>query len=78
MQIEFNAFFDEDANVWCASSKAAHIHTSAETKEALMHRLAVIVPDVLENRHDSPQRDVKIIVHWQAMQTTETTELAVA
>jgi hypothetical protein len=75
--LSFDAFFDEDAKVWVASGRD-RISTEAPSRETLLERLKVIVPDVLEERSGRPVHDVKIVVNWQEMHTFDTTELMVA
>jgi len=45
---------------------------------ALIERLKVIVPDVLESRLGHAPRDVSIVINWQELRTVEQTELMVA
>jgi hypothetical protein len=45
--LSFDALFDDEAGVWVATSND-RISTEAQSREALLERLKVIVPDVLE------------------------------
>lgn len=55
MRIVIDAFWDDEANVWVASARdGLGIHTEADTIEALQHRLALVVPDFLGDRHSGP------------------------
>jgi hypothetical protein len=74
--IHFLAFRDEDADVWVATSEAGRMTTEAPTKEALIERLKVVVPDVLESRGMEPR--AKIVIDWQELRTVDQTTLAVA
>ena len=78
--VEFNAVFDDGdgLSMWTARSDAAGITTEAETKEAVMRRLAAIVPDVLESRTGRVPENVHIRVNWQELRTVDRTELAIA
>ena len=75
--LSFDAFFDEDAKAWVAAGRD-RISTEAPSREQLLERLKVVVPDVLEERTGQPVHDVKIVVNWQEMRTFDTTELTVA
>lgn len=75
--IAFDAFFDDEAGVWVATSADA-ITTEASTREMLVQRLRVIVPDILEERLGRAPHDVKIVVNWQELRTVDRTELMVA
>ena len=75
--LSFDAFFDEEAGVWVASGRD-RISTEATSRENLLERLKVIVPDVLEERSGQPVHDIKIVVNWQELRTVDTTELMVA
>jgi hypothetical protein len=46
--LSFDAIHDADAGEWVATSAAGRITTEAPSREALIERLKVIVPDVLE------------------------------
>jgi hypothetical protein len=73
----FDAFHDADAGVWVATSAENRITTEAPSRDALIERLKVIVPDVLESRLGHPPRDVSVIINWQELRTVEQTELMV-
>lgn len=75
--IAFDALYDHEAGVWVASS-AERITTEAPSRDELLDRLKVVVPDVLEQRLGRPAHNVKIVVNWQEMRTTGQTELMVA
>jgi Domain of unknown function (DUF1902) len=75
--LSFDAFFDEDAQVWVASGQD-RISTEAPSRDKLLEKLKVIMQDVLEERTGQPVHDVKIVVNWQEMRTFDTTELMVA
>ena len=53
-------------------------HDRAASRDELIERLKVIVPDVLESRLGHAPRDVSIIINWQELRTFERTELMVA
>jgi hypothetical protein len=59
--LTFHAFFDDEASVWVATGDD-HITTEAATREELLERLKVIVPDVLEARHGRSVPEVKIVL----------------
>ena len=67
--IHFLASWDEDAGVWVATSKAGRMTTEAPTKQALIERLKVAVPDVLESRGLEPR--AKIVIDWQELRTVD-------
>ena len=48
--LSFGAFQDVDAGVWVATSAEGRITTEAPSRDELMERLKVIVPNVLESR----------------------------
>ena len=77
LNLSFDAIHDADAGVWVATS-AAGITTEAPSRETVIERLKVIVPDVLESRLGHPPHDVSIIINWQELRTVEQTELIVA
>jgi hypothetical protein len=55
MRVVIDAFWDEEAQVWVASSREdLGIVTEAPTIEALQDRLAAIVPDFLADVHPGP------------------------
>ena len=76
MSVTFNAAFDGDVGVWVATSDQ-RITVEGETRDALMQKLAEVVPDVL-GRRCAPPGPIEIIVNWQALRTLDTTILAVA
>ena len=78
--VEFNAIFDDEdgLGMWTARSDAAGITTEAKTKDDVMRRLSVIVPDVLESRMGRVPENVHIRVNWQELRTVDRTELAIA
>ena len=78
LNLSFDAIRDADAGVWVATSAEGRITTEAPSREALIERLKVIVPDVLESRLGHPPRDVSIVINWQELRTFEQTELMVA
>jgi len=78
LNLSFDAFHDADAGVWVANSAVGRITTEAPSREALIERLKVIVPDVLESRLGHAPRDVSIVINWQELRTVEQTELMVA
>src|SRR5437763_701870 len=75
--LTFDAFFDVDAAVWVASGND-RITTEASSRDKLLERLKVIVPDVLEERTGRPVHDIKIVVNRREMRTFDTSELMVA
>jgi hypothetical protein len=87
--LSFDAIHDRDADVWVATSAEARITTEADSRDELIERLKVIVPDVLESRLGHAVSDVSrhfclpprartIIINWQELRTIEQTELVVA
>ncbi len=78
LDLSFNAFHDIDARVWVATSEEGRITTKAPSRDALLERLKVIVPDVLESRLGHAPRDVSITINWQELRTFDQTELMVA
>ena len=78
LSLSFNAFEDTDSGVWVATSAEGRMTTEAPSRDALIERLKIIVPDVLESRLGYPPRDVAIIINWQELRTVEQTELMVA
>ena len=78
--VEFNAVFDDrdGPGMWTVRSDSAGITTEAATKEAVMRRLAAIVPDVLESRAGRVPANVHIRVIWQELRTVDRTEPAIA
>jgi len=47
-EIQVNAFWDDDAEVWVASSEdVPGLITEADTMEKLVEKLKVIIPDLL-------------------------------
>jgi hypothetical protein len=78
LKLSFDALHDADAGVWVATSAESRITTEASSRDALIERLRVIVPDVLEARLGHAPRDVAIVINWQELRTVEQTELMVA
>jgi hypothetical protein len=76
--LSFDAIHDRDADVWVATSAEGRITTEADSRDELIERLKVIVPDVLESRLGHAVSDVSIIINWQELRTIEQTELVVA
>ncbi|MGH6768090.1 MAG: DUF1902 domain-containing protein [Xanthobacteraceae bacterium] len=76
--LSFDAFHDVEAGMWVATSAEARITTEAPSREALIERLKVIVPDVLESRIGRPPRNVSIVINWQELRVVDRTELLVA
>ena len=55
--LQINAFWDEEAKVWVASSDDVRgLATEAETMEALIQKLNVMVPELLD-ANDPDDRD---------------------
>ncbi|MDX8525018.1 DUF1902 domain-containing protein [Mesorhizobium sp. MSK_1335] len=55
MKIVVDAFWDDDAKVWVASSREGiGLATEADTIELLQNKLAVLVPDLLGDEHEDP------------------------
>jgi hypothetical protein len=69
LSLSFDAIHDADAGVWVATSAAGRITTEAPSREALIERLRMIVPDVLETRLGRAPRDVSILIDWQELRT---------
>ncbi len=61
-----------------ATSAIGPITTEAPSRDALIERLKVIMPDVLESTLGHAPRGVFIVVNWQELRTVEQTELMVA
>ena len=78
LTLSFHALHDADAGAWVATSAEGRITTEAQSRDHLIERLKVIVPDVLESRLGHPPRDVSIIINWQELRTFDQTELMVA
>jgi hypothetical protein len=78
LTLSFDALHDADAGVWVATSAEGRITTEAPSRDDLIERLKVIVPDVLESRLGHAPHDVSIIINWQELRTVEQTELMVA
>ena len=78
--VEFNAIYnDEDGiGMWTARSDAQGITTEAKTRDELMQRLSVLVPDVLESRTGRAPENLHIFVNWQELRVVGRTELAIA
>ena len=78
--VEFNAIFDDEDGIgmWIARSDKDGITAEAESKDKLMQRLSVKVPDVLESRTGRVPSNVHIKVNWQELRTVDSTELAIA
>src|SRR5438874_528146 len=60
LNLSFDAFQDAEAGIWVATSAQGRITTEAPSRDALIERLKVIVPDVLESRLGHPPHDVSI------------------
>ncbi|MCO6048205.1 DUF1902 domain-containing protein [Mesorhizobium sp. RP14(2022)] len=55
MRVVIEAFWDDEAKVWVASSiDDLGLATEAETIEALQQKLSVMVPDLLQPDHEGP------------------------
>ena len=78
LSLSFDALHDADAGVWVATSLEGRITAEAPSRDALIARLKVIVPDVLESRLGHAPRDVSVVINWQELRTFEQTELLVA
>jgi hypothetical protein len=78
LNLSFDALHDAEAGVWVATSAEGRITTEAPSRDALIARLKVIVPDVLESRLGHAPRDVSVVINWQELRTVERTELMVA
>jgi hypothetical protein len=78
LKMSFDAFHDNDAGMWVATSTEGRITTEAPTRDALVERLKVIVPDVLESRLGRTPHDVSITINWQELRTFDQTEFMVA
>ena len=54
--IRINALWDDSAGVWSASSAdVAGLAIEAATKNALIERLRVVIPELLELNHADPR-----------------------
>jgi hypothetical protein len=60
LNLSFDAFHDADADVWVATSAEGRITTEAPSRDALIERLKIIVPDILESRLGHTPHDVSI------------------
>ena len=78
LTLSFHALHDADAGARVATSAEGRITTEAQSRDHLIERLKVIVPDVLESRLGHPPRDVSIIINWQELHIFDQTELMVA
>jgi hypothetical protein len=78
LKMSFDALHDSDAGVWVATSAEGRITTEAPTRDALVERLKVIVPDVLESRLGHAPHHVSITINWQELRTFDQTEVMVA
>jgi hypothetical protein len=78
LNLPFDAFLDADAGAWVATSAEGRITTEAPSRDALIERLKVIVPDVLESRLGHAPHGVSITINWQELRTFDRTELMVA
>ncbi len=55
MKVVVDAFWDDEAHVWVAStSQNIGLFTEAATIEELQHKLSVMVPDLLSEDHEGP------------------------
>ena len=73
----FDALHDADAGAWVATSAEGRITTEAPSRDALIARLKVIVPDVLESRLGHAPHDVSVVINWQELRTFEQTKMLV-
>ena len=56
--IVVKATWDDEAGVWCASSHSiAGLAIEAETKDALVERLKVVIPELWELNHQPQMRE---------------------
>jgi hypothetical protein len=78
LYLSFNAFHDVDAGLWVARSEEGRVTTEAPSRDVLLERLKVIVPDVLESTLAHASHDVSITINWQELRTFDQTELMVA
>ena len=78
ISIKFDAVWDDDAKVWVATSPLHNITTEATSRDALIARLKVIVPDVLEARGFADRAEAGITIDWLALTPIDHTELALA
>ena len=78
LHLSFDTFHEADAGVWVATSAEARITTEAPSRDTLIERLKMIVPDVLESRLGHAPRDVSIVINWQELRAVEQTELMLA
>lgn len=54
-----HAVWDDEANVWVASSDdVPGLATEADTTEALMEKLKIVIPELLELNGQSPQHPI--------------------
>ena len=70
LNLSFDALHDADAGVWVATSAEGRITTEAPSREALIERLKVVVPDVLESRLGHAPRDVSITMTWKSLSSS--------
>jgi hypothetical protein len=78
LKLSFDAFHDSDAGMWVATSAEGRMTTEAPTRDALVERLKIIVPDILESRLGRAPHDVSITINWQELRTFDQTEVLVA
>ena len=59
--IRVDALWDDDAGVWSASSAdVAGLAIEAATKNALIERLRVVIPELLELNHADPRQTAPV------------------
>ena len=68
--IRVDALWDDDAGVWSASSAdVAGLAIEAATKDALIERLRVVIPELLELNHTSPRQTAPVELNISGRQS---------
>ncbi len=71
MKLVVDAFWDDEAEVWVASSQGdVGLVTEAPTIEELQERIALVLPDLLADEHRGPY-EVELIAHYQQVVAAE-------
>ena len=66
-QVTINATWDDEAKVWVAGSEdVPGLVTEAESAEALLEKLRVLIPELLELNGCLPvgQKSVDVLIHY--------------
>jgi len=69
MRVKIDAFWDDEAGVWCASSEDVHgLAIGDKTIDELVARLQIIVPELMELNHPGEtlaENGIKIVYHGE-------------